>query len=74
VRTAGGVNAGLCASCMHAETIRGAASTFLLCGLSRSDHRFARYPVLPVIRCVGFRERTESFDDGTGDDTDEDLV
>ena len=30
-------------------------STFLLCGLSRADPRFARYPRLPVILCDGFR-------------------
>jgi hypothetical protein len=29
-------------------------SQFILCELSRSDARFARYPRLPVLSCEGF--------------------
>lgn len=51
--------AGLCASCRHARRIRNRrGSTFFLCGRSRTDDRFARYPRLPVLRCVGHEEET----------------
>jgi hypothetical protein len=49
------VEAGLCGHCRNArsvETRRG--SRFILCDLSRTDARFARYPSLPVLRCDGF--------------------
>jgi hypothetical protein len=26
---------------------------YLRCGLAETDHRFARYPTLPVLRCIG---------------------
>jgi hypothetical protein len=51
-----GVLVGLCESCGHAETVdsrRG--SRFWLCGLSRTDPRFPRYPSLPVLRCGGYK-------------------
>jgi len=48
-------NAGLCASCRHARTVRSAkGSVFVLCGLSRVDLRYPRYPALPVTRCAGY--------------------
>jgi hypothetical protein len=50
-----GVPVGLCESCFHAQTIdsrRG--SRFWLCGLSRADPRFPKYPRLPVVRCGGY--------------------
>jgi hypothetical protein len=50
---------GLCATCAHArsiESVRGAR--FLLCALSYSDARFARYPTLPVLDCTGYRHVT----------------
>ena len=46
---------GLCAGCAHARVVtsaRGAA--FVLCGLSRTDERFAKYPRLPVLACTGY--------------------
>ena len=46
---------GLCAGCVHAGVVtsaRGAA--FVLCNLSRTDERFARYPRLPVLACAGY--------------------
>jgi hypothetical protein len=49
------VFAGLCESCSHAQIIdsrRG--SRFWLCGLSRADPRFPKYPRLPVVRCGGY--------------------
>ncbi|HYS18765.1 MAG TPA: hypothetical protein VET45_17725 [Candidatus Binatia bacterium] len=46
---------GLCATCAHARTVASAkGSAFVLCGLSRTDGRFAKYPRLPVLACVGF--------------------
>lgn len=51
------MNAGLCATCVHRELIvsdRG--SEFLLCGLSRTDSRYAKYPRLPVLACDGWQE------------------
>ncbi|MEW5850894.1 MAG: hypothetical protein AB2A00_19060 [Myxococcota bacterium] len=48
-------NAGLCARCQHVRTVVSArGSVFVLCGRSREDPRYARYPRLPVTRCEGF--------------------
>jgi hypothetical protein len=47
---------GLCGSCAEAErtgNVRG--SEFILCGLSRTDPSFPRYPGLPVTQCPGYR-------------------
>jgi hypothetical protein len=47
---------GLCRTCRHARVIgnrRG--SQFYLCQLSETDPRFAKYPRLPVLRCVGYQ-------------------
>ena len=55
---------GLCGTCRHSrivETRRG--STFRLCQRSTTDPRFARYPDLPVVRCVGY-EILHARDDG----------
>jgi len=50
--------AGLCGSCLHAERIASSkGSVFLLCALSRSDRRFAKYPRLPVLSCPGYASR-----------------
>jgi hypothetical protein len=47
--------AGLCARCVHARVITSAkGSTFVLCGKSATDLRFAKYPALPVVGCDGF--------------------
>jgi hypothetical protein len=48
--------AGLCSRCLHARRIdsdRG--STYILCELSRTNSRFAKYPRLPVLACDGFQ-------------------
>ncbi|NIP83553.1 MAG: hypothetical protein GWM90_31740 [Gemmatimonadetes bacterium] len=61
---------GLCGRCAHARTVESRrGSTFYLCGRSRTDPGFPRYPVLPVLRCVGF----EADRDGGGnpDETEE---
>jgi hypothetical protein len=49
-------SAGLCSECVHAHVVRsGKGSTFLMCGLSKTDARFRKYPPLPVLRCDGFQ-------------------
>jgi hypothetical protein len=48
---------GLCASCAHARRIDGARSSFVMCGLSKDDPRFAKYPRLPVRVCKGYLAR-----------------
>lgn len=46
---------GLCAGCAHARVITSAkGASFVLCGLSRTDEHFSKYPALPVLTCVGF--------------------
>ena len=51
---------GLCAQCCHAESIESAkGSTFYLCGLSKTDPRFPKYPRLPVLSCAGFEQLNE---------------
>lgn len=50
--------AGLCADCRHAErVVSGRGSVFLLCGLSRTDPGYPRYPALPVRSCPGYQKR-----------------
>jgi hypothetical protein len=47
--------AGLCDRCRNARrVVSGRGSVFVLCELSRTDSRFARYPRLPVVACGGF--------------------
>ena len=47
--------AGLCAGCRHSRVVTSKrGSGFRLCERSRTDPRFPRYPVLPVLRCDGF--------------------
>jgi hypothetical protein len=57
---------GLCATCVHAQVVRGARSVFWMCGLAATDPRFARYPRLPVLHCDGYAQRQE--DDAAPDD------
>jgi hypothetical protein len=35
-----------------------------MCGRSRHDPRFARYPRLPVLRCAGFEPGTAGAGEG----------
>jgi hypothetical protein len=58
---------GLCARCANAREITSArGSSFVLCGLSRTDGRFAKYPRLPVVACVGFEAVTGPPGDAQG--------
>ncbi|WP_320669885.1 hypothetical protein [Patulibacter defluvii] len=46
---------GLCDRCLHQRLIRNTrGSTFSLCGRSKTDDRFPRYPRMPVQACPGF--------------------
>lgn len=55
---------GLCAACAHQRVVGNTrGSTFSLCGLSRVDDRFPRYPRMPVGSCPGFRPREDGSDD-----------
>ena len=45
---------GLCAGCRHAQRVRTPRSAFWLCGKSRTDATYERYPRLPVLACPGF--------------------
>lgn len=52
--------AGLCAECVNARRIQSdRGAVFWLCELSATDSRFAKYPRLPVIQCVGFEQKSE---------------
>jgi hypothetical protein len=51
---------GLCPSCTHmfrVETPRG--SVFIMCKLSKVDPSFPKYPGLPVLECIGYKEVSE---------------
>lgn len=59
---------GLCATCRHAAMIvtdRG--SRFVLCERSKTDGRFPRYPPLPVIACIGWKEVERAVRDPASD-------
>lgn len=46
---------GLCSVCQHVKVVKSSkGSTFILCGLAKTDRRLSKYPPLPVIECVGF--------------------
>jgi hypothetical protein len=55
---------GLCPGCEHAEPIVSAkGSMFILCGLSKTDSSFPKYPRLPVLQCSGYKEIKKSEND-----------
>jgi hypothetical protein len=57
--------AGLCTTCDYRRSIvSGRGSTFVLCERWRTDPRYPRYPVLPVVRCAGFTERASMDPEG----------
>ena len=56
---------GLCDSCVHQRIVRNTrGSVFSLCGRSRTDPAFPRYPRMPVLACRGHEPRSEA--DGAG--------
>lgn len=47
----------LCLKCQHVRRIENKrGSVFLMCGKSKEDERFAKYPPQPLGECVGFVE------------------
>ncbi len=55
--------------CVHARQITNdRGSSFTLCRLSSRDPRFARYPNLPVRRCLGYRAAEPGADDRLPED------
>jgi hypothetical protein len=51
-------NPGLCADCLHARRIESdRGSVFIMCQLSATDPRFAKYPRLPVLQCSGYTRK-----------------
>ena len=57
VRSALGVEPGLCGTCRWARLVTSRTSTFLRCGASDSDRDLLRYPPLPVLECHAFVRR-----------------
>ena len=48
---------GLCLTCRWARTITNRrGSMFFRCGRADTDPRFARYPALPMLECIGYEE------------------
>jgi len=46
---------GLCKNCRHAHRVASnKGSVFLLCGLSKTNRAFPKYPRLPVVSCQGY--------------------
>ena len=62
------VDPGLCGSCVNARVIENrSGSTFYLCELAKTDPRFRKYPLLPVLRCDGYRAEPDAEEaDGPG--------
>jgi hypothetical protein len=53
------MKAGLCDSCVHRRLIvNDRGSAFVICLLSESDHRYQKYPRLPVLQCGGFEDKS----------------
>jgi len=60
---------GLCATCTHARTVRNKrGSEFVMCALHNSVQSFPKYPRLPVLSCVGYRQASQ--DESTPTPTD----
>jgi hypothetical protein len=59
---------GLCLTCrwMRAVTNR-RGSTFFRCGRADTDPRFARYPALPMLACIGYEEGRPGDATGSGE-------
>jgi hypothetical protein len=46
---------GLCDTCRHQQIVRsGRGSVFSLCGRSKTDDRYPKYPRMPVMACPGY--------------------
>lgn len=48
----------LCERCAWVRLIQTPkGSRFLLCQLSQTDSRYAKYPAQPVVRCSGYQDK-----------------
>jgi hypothetical protein len=46
---------GLCETCVHRQLVPNTrGSVFYLCGRSRTEPQYERYPRLPVLKCPGY--------------------
>ena len=59
---------GLCAGCVHARLVSTPRSGFWLCGRSRTDTSYDRYPRLPMLACRGFEPGEPAADNPAGVD------
>jgi hypothetical protein len=57
----------LCETCENVRAIYTARSRFLLCKLSFTDVAYPKYPAQPVVRCDGYRARTNNNEAEPGD-------
>lgn len=60
----------LCVTCGNVREVRTARSRFLLCELSLTTAAYPKYPPQPVVRCDGYRPRSDA-DEGKTPDRDE---
>ncbi len=55
---------GLCATCVHCAVVEGGkGKQYYLCGLSKTDKSFPKYPPLPVLACDGFASSRKSVNE-----------
>ena len=52
----------LCEACENVREICTARSRFLLCELSFTNTAYPKYPPQPVVRCDGYRPRTDAHE------------
>ena len=50
----------LCESCRNVREVRTSRSRFLLCELSVTNANYPKYPPQPIVRCDGYRSRSEA--------------
>lgn len=65
-------SAGLCSVCANVQIVKShRGPLYFLCGMSKINSAFAKYPVLPVLRCPGFRPKdsAENTDPLSGGDS-----
>ena len=58
--------ASVCDTCGNVRAVRTARSGFLPCELSLTDAAYPKYPPQPVIRCDGYRPRTDADEGESG--------
>jgi hypothetical protein len=53
-------HAGLCEHCaFHSIVVSSRKELFHLCGKSKSDGAFPKYPRIPVVHCLGFELKND---------------